>query len=174
MMMTGSTASWLRRLASPRRPNAPGPGGRRIVAPLLRLGCAALLAWIGYIHLHLWLEGYRQIPTDGPLFLLDAVAGFALAFMLLVWPRPLAGLLAAGYVGSTLGALIISLSVGLFGFRESISASFVTESLTIETITVLALIGWTIMAATAIGQQPPGPAQVSRPTLSDRDSHPVG
>jgi hypothetical protein len=38
----------------------------------------ALLAWIGYIHLHLWQEGYRHIPTNGPLFLLDAVAGFVL------------------------------------------------------------------------------------------------
>ena len=86
----------------------------------------ALLAWIGYIHLHLWLEGYRQIPTNGPLFLLDAVAGFILAAVLLAWPRPLAGLLAAGYTASTLGALLISLTVGLFGFRESISASYVT------------------------------------------------
>jgi hypothetical protein len=114
---------------------------------LVRLGCVALLAWIGYIHLHLWQEGYRQIPTDGPLFLLDGVAAFLLAAVLLLWPRPLAGLLAAGYTASTLGALIISLSVGLFGFRESISASFVTESLTIEAITVLALIGWTILVA---------------------------
>lgn len=104
-------------------------------ALLLRLGCVALLAWIGYIHLHLWQEGYRQIPTDGPLFLLDAVAAFLLAAVLLLWPRPLVGLLAAGYTASTLGALGISLTVGLFGFRESISASFVTESLTIETIT---------------------------------------
>jgi hypothetical protein len=82
---------------------------------LLRLGCVALLAWIGYIHLHLWQEGYRQIPTNGPLFLLDAVAGFVLAAVLLVWPRPLAGLVAAGYTAATLGALLISLSVGLFG-----------------------------------------------------------
>ncbi len=109
---------------------------------LLRRVCAALLAWIGYVHLHLWLEGYRQIPTDGPLFLLGALAGFALGFVLLAWPRPLAGLLAAGDVASTLGALIISLSVGLFGFRESMtSASFVTDSLTIETIAVLVLMG---------------------------------
>ena len=85
------------------------------------------MAWIGYIHLHLWAEGYRQIPTDGPLFLLDAVAGFALAAALLAWPRPLAGLVAAGYTAATLGALLISLSVGLFGFRESISASYVTQ-----------------------------------------------
>jgi hypothetical protein len=96
---------------------------------------------------NLWQEGYRQIPTNGPLFLLDAVAGFAFAAVLLAWPRPLAGLLAASYTAATLGALLISLSVGLFGFRESISASYVTESLAIETITVLALLGWTILAA---------------------------
>jgi hypothetical protein len=131
MNMTEHTASRLRRLASPRRATAVSPGGRA-AALLLRLGCAALLAWIGIIHLHLWLEGYRHIPTNGPLFLLDAVAGFILAAVMLAWPRPLAGLLAAGYAASTLGALIISLSAGLFGFRESISASHVTESLTID------------------------------------------
>jgi hypothetical protein len=147
MSMTEHTALLLRRLASPRRSAAPGRGGRRAAALLLRLGCAALLAWIGYIHLHLWLEGYRHIPTNGPLFLLDAVAGFVLAAVLLAWPRPLAGLLAAGYTAATLGALLISLGVGLFGFQESISASYVTESLAIEAITVLALLGWTVLTA---------------------------
>ena len=143
--MTAPISSRLRQLASPRRPETPAPGGRRAAAWLLRLSCVVLLAWIGYIHLHLWQEGYRQIPTDGPLFLLDAVAGFGFAAALLVWPRPLAGLLAAGYTASTLGALIISLTVGLFGFHESISASFVTQSLTVETITALALLAWAIL-----------------------------
>jgi hypothetical protein len=147
--MTEPTAFRLYQLASPRRPQASGRGGRRATALLLRLCCVALLAWIGYIHLHLWQEGYRQIPTDGPLFLLDAVAAFVLAAALLVWPRPLAGLLAAGYTASTLGALLISLTVGLFGFRESISASFVAQSLAIETITWLALISWTVLVAAA-------------------------
>jgi hypothetical protein len=147
MTLTESTASRLPLLAPPRGPKLTGSGGHPVVALLLRLSCAALLAWIGYIHLHLWQEGYRQIPTNGPLFLLDAVAGFILAAVLLAWPRPLAGLLAAGYTASTLGALIISLTVGLLGFRESISASYVVQSLTIETITVLALIGWTALAA---------------------------
>ena len=100
----------------------------------------ALLAWTGYLHLHLWQEGYRQIPTDGPLFLLDAVSGLILAAALLVWPRPLTGLLAAGYTAATLGALTLSLTVRLFGFRESISASYVVQSLAVETITVLALL----------------------------------
>jgi hypothetical protein len=167
--MIEPTAFQLRQLASPRRPQTTGRGGRRVVALLLRLGCVALLAWIGYIHLHLWQEGYRQIPTNGPLFLLDAVAGFALAAVLLVWPRPLAGLLAAGYTAATLGALIISLSVGLFGFRESISASFVVESLTVESITAVGLLSWTILVAAL---RPPTcrPRPIVQPRSSD--NHP--
>ena len=144
--MRDTFAMPLRRLASPRRPSPLGSSGRRIAALLLRLACVALLGWIGYIHLHLWLEGYRQIPTDGPLFLLNAVAGFVLAVGLLVWSAPLGGLLAAGYTAATLGALLISLTVGLFGFRESISASFVTQSLIVESITVAALFSWAILA----------------------------
>ena len=147
--MTEFTGFRLRQLASPSRPQAAGRGGHPAVALLLRLCCVALLAWIGYIHLHLWQEGYRHIPTNGPLFLLDAMAGFGLAAVLLLWPRPLAGLLAAGYAAATLGALAISLSVGLFGFRESISASFVVESLTIDSITVLALVSWTFLVTSA-------------------------
>ncbi|MBV9092295.1 MAG: hypothetical protein JO132_00210 [Streptosporangiaceae bacterium] len=150
--MTQPTPLWLRQLASPRRHHAAEGAARRAATLLLRLTCAALLAWIGYIHLHLWAEGYRQIPTDGPLFLLDAVAGFVLGAALLAWPRPLAGLLAAGYTAATLGALLLSLSVGLFGFRESVSASYVTQSLALETITLLALLGWTALAAATPGR----------------------
>lgn len=153
--MAESTAFRLRRLASPHAPPASGQGGRRTAALLLRLGCAALLAWIGYIHLRLWAEGYRHIPVNGPLFLLDAAAGFVFAAAVLAWPRPLTGLLAAGYTTATLGALLISLSVGLFGFRESSSASFVTQSLTIEAITVLALIAWTALLAAPRAAGPP-------------------
>jgi hypothetical protein len=166
--MTQPTPFRLRQLASPRKPKAPGRGGM-VVALLLRLGCVALLAWIGYIHLHLWQEGYRHIPTNGPLFLLDAAAGFALAAVLLIWPRPLAGLLAAGYTCATLGALIISLTVGLFGFRESISASFVTESLTIESIAALGLISWTILVA-ALRPPTRRPQPIVQPRPSD--NHP--
>lgn len=142
----------LRQLASARRPPAVQGRARSAAMLLLRVGCAALLAWIGYVHLHLWLEGYRQIPTNGPLFLLDAVAAFAFAAGLLAWPRPVMGLLAAGFTVSTIGALLISLSIGLFGFRESISASYVVESLVIETLAVLGLVGWT--ALTAAGLMP--------------------
>jgi hypothetical protein len=166
--MTAPIVSWLRRLASPRRPQPPASGGRRAAALLLRLACAALLAWIGAVHLHLWLEGYRQIPTDGPLFLLDAVTGLALAALLLVRAAPLAGLVAAGYTASTLAALLISLTVGLFGFRESISASFVTQSLAIETITVLALVAWTALVTATSGPRTVAAEAAAVPTGQTR------
>lgn len=169
--MSQPTTFRLSRLASPHRATAPHTSGHRAATLLLRLGCAALLAWIGYAHLHLWLEGYRHIPTDGPLFLLDGVAGFAFAAALLAWPRPLAGLLATAYTAATLGALLISLSVGLFGFRESISASFVTQSLAIETITVIALLGWTSLVAAISGQDRHHPAS-TREKAHRRPPHP--
>ena len=109
---------------------------------VLRLVCAGLLIWVAVIHLHLWTEGYRDIPTVGPLFLADAVGGFVLAALLLVWPRPPAGLLGAGFMISTLGGLIVSLKFGLFGFRESFEASFVVESIILESVGALALLAW--------------------------------
>jgi len=133
---------------SPRRA-APGRGRDAIASWVLRLVAAGLLAWIAGIHLHLWQEGYKFIPTDGPMFLLDAIVAFALAAAILAWAAPLTGLLAAGFVAATLGALIISVTVGLFGFRESISASFVVLSIELESVAILVLLGCTALAAVA-------------------------
>ncbi|MCW2702563.1 MAG: conserved rane protein of unknown function [Blastococcus sp.] len=42
---------------------------------------------MGWIHLDLWLAGYRTIDVIGPAFLLNAIAGFGLAVLLVVTPR---------------------------------------------------------------------------------------
>jgi hypothetical protein len=115
----------------------------------LRLAGVGLLVWVAAIHLHLWSEGYRHIPTDGPLFLADAIGGFLLAGLLLVWARALAGLLGAGFMAATLVGLIISINVGLFGFQESIHASFVVESILLESIGGLVLLTWTVIVLRA-------------------------
>lgn len=153
----GRRSDWLAGLlllASPRRSDLTRRRGLFITALVLRVAGAVLLGWIGYIHWYLWQrEGYKFIPTNGPLFLVDAIAAVVLALLLLAWARPLAGLLAAGFTASTIGALVISLSVGLFGFHEFLSAYFVGESLVLESIALVILAAWTVIAAIGVPRQ---------------------
>ncbi|HVB41755.1 MAG TPA: hypothetical protein VNF47_03480 [Streptosporangiaceae bacterium] len=136
------------------RPELRQRGSMFAVALVLRLAGVALLGWVGYVHWLLWHLGYQHISVDGPFFLIDAIAGVVLAVVLLVWPRPLAGLLGAGFVASTIAALLISLSVGLFGFRESISASYVVLALVLESIAVVILLAWMAIAVTGVARRP--------------------
>ena len=94
---------------------------------LLRVTGAGLLIATGAIHLDLYLTGYNTIPTIGWLFLVQVIITFALALAILAAPfvlgsRPVldAGLSAAGagFALATLGGYLLSLWVGLFGFRE--------------------------------------------------------
>ena len=109
---------------------------------VLRILGAALLAAMGWIHLDLWLDGYRSIDVIGPAFLLDVLAGFGLAALLLVVPRPLVGwvaLLGALTAAGTLAALLLSTTVGLFGFVESTQAALWWESFWVEAAAVVVL-----------------------------------
>jgi len=143
---------------SRRRPDL-GRGTRLFVpALLLRLAGAGLLAWIGWVHWVLYhYEGYHFIPTDGPFFLIDAIAGVVLAVVLLAWPRPLAGLVSAGFTAGTILALLVALTVGLFGFPETLSAHYVVLALVVESVALLVLLAWTLLAARAV---PPRPRRV--------------
>jgi hypothetical protein len=116
----------------------------------LRLVGAALLAALGWIHLDLWQAGYRDIDVIGPAFLLDTVAGFGLAVLLLVTPGPLlrwvAALGALTALG-TLGGLLLATTVGLFGFVETTAADLWWESFWVETAAAVVLAALAVLAA---------------------------
>jgi hypothetical protein len=132
---------------------APTVTGRHPATGLLRalriLG-AGLLAAMGWIHLDLWLNGYRSIDVIGPAFLLNAIAGFGLAALLLVTPGPLvrwvAALCALTALG-TLGGLLLATTVGVFGFVESTAADLWWESFWVEVAAVLTLGALAALAA---------------------------
>jgi hypothetical protein len=119
--------------------------GRRPATGLvwvLRILGAALLAVMGWIHLDLWLEGYRSIDVIGPAFLLNVIAGFGLALLLLVVPRallPWVAALGALTALGTLAGLLIATTVGLFGFVETTAASLWWESFWVEVAAVVVL-----------------------------------
>jgi predicted lipoprotein with Yx(FWY)xxD motif len=102
-----------------------------------RFAGAALLAATGGIHLDLYLTGYRTIPTIGWLFLLQVITAFALAVAVAV-NLPLAVPSGALFAIATLGGYLLSIWVGLFGFREvRTTAGIVAGLIEVATFAVL-------------------------------------
>jgi len=99
----------------------PAPGWPRAI---LRVAGAGLLIATAAIHLDLYLTGYRTIPTVGWLFLLQVIAAFGLGLAVLaipsrlVIPSRLAAAAGAGFAVATLGGYLLSVWIGLFGFKE--------------------------------------------------------
>ncbi|MFR9797706.1 hypothetical protein ACL02U_17630 [Streptomyces sp. MS06] len=119
----------------------------------LRLAGAGLTATMAAIHLRLWAEGYRDLATIGPLFLLNGVVGTLLAVTLLVTPVRRLGPVAAAtalFTAGTLGGLILSLTTGLFGFGESIDAELVRPTVYVETAGTAVL---TVLAVASLGHR---------------------
>ncbi len=122
--------------------------------PVLRITGAGLLAATASIHLDLYLTGFKNIPTIGWLFLLQIIAGFALAVAVLATGNPVAAALGAGFAVATLGGYLLSIWVGLFGFSETrTTAGIVAGILEVAAFAVLGLFA--VMAARA-GSRGPG------------------
>ena len=119
-----------------------GPSGsaaRRVVIVLGLVVGSALVAASSAIHLELWSTGYRTIHVIGPLFLIQGLAGALLAVLLLLSRRLLVVALAAGFMIATIGGLLLSISVGLFGFMDTLAAPYAGLSLGMESAGAIVL-----------------------------------
>lgn len=104
---------------------------------------------MGWIHLQLWLDGYREVPVVGTLFLLNAIGAVILATALLAAPGRLlaaAAVVTALFTGGTLAGLVLSLTMGLFGVHESLQTPLVSATLVVESAGVLVLVITAILA----------------------------
>jgi hypothetical protein len=80
-----------------------------------------LLSVTGLVHLHLWWqEGYRILPTIGPLFLVAVISAGFIALFTSVQLNWVTATVAACFAAGTLAANIASLLLprGLFRFKE--------------------------------------------------------
>jgi hypothetical protein len=99
----------------------------------------------GVIHLHLWAQSYQRIPTIGPLFLIQGIVGIVLAVLVTVFRRLVVLTGAALFAIGTIGGLLLSVNVGLFGFQDSLSAPYATTSLILEAIAFVMLAGAAVL-----------------------------
>ncbi len=103
------------------------------------LSALALLA-MGGIHVYLVFHGTGGLL--GTLFVLNAVGGLVLAIAVLVCRRSwlaVASLLGLAFLGGTLLALVLALTVGLFGIRSSLDFELVPTTLVVESIGTIVL-----------------------------------
>jgi hypothetical protein len=106
-----------------------------------------LLLWSAYTHFHLWNEtdGYRSIPTIGPLFLLQSIAGLIIGVGVVVVRRLWAAIVGIGFALSTIAGFLLSVAVGLFGFKDSWLAPFAKQAFVIEILVVVALVAAAVL-----------------------------
>ena len=97
---------------------------------------AAVLASMA-IHLTLWFQGMRDVHVIGPAFLVNVVAGLAIAYLLVQWHHWLPAVLAACFGVSTLGAFTLAASVGLFGTHEHWQGFYVWAAATAEVVAIV-------------------------------------
>jgi predicted lipoprotein with Yx(FWY)xxD motif len=131
----------------------PAPGWPAII---LRAAGSGLLIATAAIHLDLYLTGYRAIPTIGWLFLLQVIAAFGLGLAVLAIPSRLvissrlAAAAGAGFALATLGGYLLSVWIGLFGFKEvRTTAGIVAGIIEVAAFVVLVALALAPAAATA-------------------------
>lgn len=107
---------------------------------ITRIASAVLLLAIGGIHLFLVLDGAGGFLTVP--FLLNAVAGIGLAIgMLALRGRRLllTAVLGLLFAIASLLALLLALTVGLFGFHEHWSYILVPQTVVVDSIAIVVL-----------------------------------
>jgi hypothetical protein len=109
---------------------------------LARLVAAVLILAGGAVHLQLWRGGYRGIPRIGPWFMANVIISVLLAVALLVRDDARVALAGVAFSLASLGALVMSRTVGIFGFTEKTWTASVVRATGAEVgaILVLALI----------------------------------
>jgi hypothetical protein len=126
-------------------------------------GGAACTVYSGYIHLYLWGRQpypYRDIPTIGPLFLVQGVVAIIIGLMIIVSRRVGALLVGAGLLVVSVAALVIDVEVGMFGFKDSWAVPYATSSLYEEIVGAVLLL-----AAAGVLAWPGGAGRSGAPPL---------
>jgi hypothetical protein len=133
------------RKADDRRDAVAGPAPRASVNQVAaRVVAAALVIATGAIHLYLYQDGFSSIPTIGPLFLANVAAAVVLGLVVLVRGRWIWSLLGAGFCLGTLGAFLVSVHWGLFGYQETLSGAWQQRAAAVEIAGAIACLALTV------------------------------
>ncbi len=72
----------------------------------------------GLVHLQLWRSGYRAIPYIGPWFIANVAVSAVVAAAVFVRSGRVVSIAGIAFSLASLAALVMSRTVGIFGFTE--------------------------------------------------------
>jgi predicted lipoprotein with Yx(FWY)xxD motif len=129
-------------------------GGRReqrarLLSAGLRIAGGGLLIAVAAIHLDLYVTGYESIPTIGGLFLFQVIVAFVLGFAVLATGSRLVAAAGAGFALATLGGYLLSVWIGLFGFKEVRTTAGIAAG-------VIEVAAFAVLAVLAVRPRPSG------------------
>src|SRR6478735_5998675 len=107
---------------------------------VMRILSAVVLLAVGGIHLYLALNGVGGIL--GVMFVLNGIAGIVLAVAVLVTRGrllQLTAVLGLLFLIASLAALLLALTVGLFGITETWDFTLVPQTVIVDSIGILVL-----------------------------------
>lgn len=111
-----------------------------------RAAGAAFLLAMGGIHLYLVFHGTGGVLGD--LFVLNAIGGLVLAVAIVLARGllvPVATVLGLLFLGGSWLALVLALTVGLFGIRSSLDYDLAPTTLVVETVGTVVLAITTVL-----------------------------
>ena len=97
----------------------------------------------GLVHLRLWRDGYRAIPRIGPSFIANVAVSGVLAAVILIKNDLRVTFAGIAFAVASLGALVMSRTVGLLGFTEKV---WTTDAIIVTGAEVGAIVALTMLA----------------------------
>jgi hypothetical protein len=104
-----------------------------------RLAGSLLVLAAGGIHLYLYFDYFHLVHVVGALFVLNAAAAVSIGVGLAVSARPLWTLAGIGFAAATLGAFLVSVYHGLFGYTESLQGGWQEAAAAVELAAMVVL-----------------------------------
>jgi hypothetical protein len=121
----------------------------------------AFLVWSAVIHLMLWSDGYKDISVIGPLFLVQGIGSIVIGVAVVALRRLAVLVIGAGTGIATAVGLLLSVYVGIFNYKENLSAPYGTLSLAVEfTAAFVLLVAAALLALAAPVKAAGGPKRV--------------
>lgn len=137
---------------------------RSLMERSTRIAAGVFVIVGGLVHLELWRSGYRAIPYIGPWFIANVAVSAVVAVAIVLRSIPAVKLAGIALSVTSLAALVMSRTVGIFGFTER---EWTDEAVRATTAEIGAIVAFAVLL---VAFRMPRPAPLCTVPVLNRDA----